>query len=148
MPNGNLERMLYSYNNYLNLLQRINIVLDVASALEYLHHHHPQVALHCDLKPSNVLLDELSLRQWVCEAHPSALLEIVDCNLLKDAFGNEKSSEDLISMSQCISSILELGILCSMDSPKERLAMIEVVPRLHKIKAVYLTTFPNDSNMP
>ena len=57
MPNGSLERWLYSHNN-LNLLQRINIIIDVASALDYLHHHHSQVVLHCDLKPSNILLDE------------------------------------------------------------------------------------------
>ncbi|ONK59109.1 uncharacterized protein A4U43_C08F3060 [Asparagus officinalis] len=58
MPNGSLERWLYSHNYCLSLLQRINIVIDVASALEYLHHHHPEVTLHCDLKPSNILLDE------------------------------------------------------------------------------------------
>ncbi|ONK59106.1 uncharacterized protein A4U43_C08F3030 [Asparagus officinalis] len=58
MPNGSLERWLYSHNYCLDLLQRINIVINVASALDYLHHHHSEVILHCDLKPSNILLDE------------------------------------------------------------------------------------------
>jgi LRR receptor-like serine/threonine-protein kinase FLS2 len=38
MSNGSLERWLYSYNYCLNLLQRLNIMIDVALALDYLHH--------------------------------------------------------------------------------------------------------------
>ncbi|XP_020257705.1 receptor kinase-like protein Xa21 [Asparagus officinalis] len=58
MPNGSLERWLYSHTYCLNLLERINIAIDVASALEYLHHHYSQIVLHCDLKPSNVVMNE------------------------------------------------------------------------------------------
>ncbi|KAL2638620.1 hypothetical protein AAZV13_06G123600 [Glycine max] len=39
-------------------LQRLNVVIDVASALDYLHHDCDPPVVHCDLKPSNVLLDE------------------------------------------------------------------------------------------
>jgi len=42
----------------LSLLQRLNIAIDVASALDYLHHHCETPIVHCDLKPSNVLLDD------------------------------------------------------------------------------------------
>ncbi|XP_040991712.1 probable LRR receptor-like serine/threonine-protein kinase At3g47570 [Juglans microcarpa x Juglans regia] len=58
MSKGNLERWLYSYNYCLDLLQRINILVDVASALDYLHHGQSESILHCDLKPTNILLDE------------------------------------------------------------------------------------------
>ncbi|KAL8482262.1 hypothetical protein ACS0TY_028424 [Phlomoides rotata] len=58
MPNGSLEKLLYSGTYYLNLVQRLNIAVDVALALEYLHHHHTFTVVHCDIKPSNVLLDQ------------------------------------------------------------------------------------------
>ncbi|KAI9074195.1 hypothetical protein K1719_043849 [Acacia pycnantha] len=58
MVNGSLDRWLYSHNYYLNVLQRLNIMIDVAAALEYLHHGSSTVVVHCDVKPSNVLLDE------------------------------------------------------------------------------------------
>ncbi|PIN01671.1 Serine/threonine protein kinase [Handroanthus impetiginosus] len=58
MPNGSLEKWLHSHNHFLDLLQRLNIAIDVALALEYLHLGHTFPIVHCDLKPSNVLLDE------------------------------------------------------------------------------------------
>ena len=32
--------------------------MNVADALEYLHHNNQGAIVHCDLKPSNILLDE------------------------------------------------------------------------------------------
>jgi LRR receptor-like serine/threonine-protein kinase FLS2 len=58
MPNGSLERWLYSYNYCLNLLQRVNIMVDVALALDYLHKGLSESVVHCDLKPTNILLNE------------------------------------------------------------------------------------------
>ncbi|KAI9077193.1 hypothetical protein K1719_040851 [Acacia pycnantha] len=58
MENGSLDKWLYSHNNYLDVLQRLDIMIDVATALEYLHHGSPTPIVHCDIKPSNILLDE------------------------------------------------------------------------------------------
>ncbi|XP_059277640.1 probable LRR receptor-like serine/threonine-protein kinase At3g47570 [Lycium ferocissimum] len=57
MPNGDLDYWLYSHNNFLDLVPRLKIMVDVACALEYLHKGHSLVVVHCDLKPSNILLD-------------------------------------------------------------------------------------------
>jgi LRR receptor-like serine/threonine-protein kinase FLS2 len=58
MPNGNLEKWLYSQDHCLSILQRLNIMINVASALEYLHYGYSIPIVHCDLKPNNILLDE------------------------------------------------------------------------------------------
>ncbi|RHN41098.1 putative protein kinase RLK-Pelle-LRR-XII-1 family [Medicago truncatula] len=58
MSNGSVDKWLYSNNYCLSFLQRLNIMIDVASALEYLHLGSSMPVVHCDLKPSNVLLDE------------------------------------------------------------------------------------------
>ena len=36
----------------------MNIVVDVAYALEYLHHHCQTPTVHFDIKPNNILFDE------------------------------------------------------------------------------------------
>jgi len=64
MTNGSLEQWLHprtpSAENQttLNIDQRLSIMIDVASALHYLHYECEQTIIHCDLKPSNVLLDD------------------------------------------------------------------------------------------
>ncbi|OEL28820.1 putative LRR receptor-like serine/threonine-protein kinase [Dichanthelium oligosanthes] len=64
MPNGSLESWLYpkpdkyGLKSPLNLGSRIMIAMDIASALDYLHSHCLPPIAHCDLKPSNVLLDD------------------------------------------------------------------------------------------
>ncbi|RHN41211.1 putative protein kinase RLK-Pelle-LRR-XII-1 family [Medicago truncatula] len=58
MSNGSVDKWLYLNNCCLSFLQRLNIMIDVASALEYLHHGSSIPVVHCDLKPSNVMLDK------------------------------------------------------------------------------------------
>jgi hypothetical protein len=63
LPNGNLDQRLHQHimedgeQKALDLIERLHIAIDVASSLDYLHQHKPTPIIHCDLKPSNVLLD-------------------------------------------------------------------------------------------
>ncbi|XP_076895984.1 putative receptor-like protein kinase At3g47110 [Bidens hawaiensis] len=60
MPNGSLHDLLHSSENIsgLSLPQIISILIDVASALDYIHNHCLPPVVHGDLKPSNILLDD------------------------------------------------------------------------------------------
>ncbi|PHT37590.1 hypothetical protein CQW23_21163 [Capsicum baccatum] len=58
MPNGILEKYWYSHKYFLHIMQRLSRMIDMACALEYLHHGCLSPVIHCDLKLSNVFLDE------------------------------------------------------------------------------------------
>ncbi|KAL3523123.1 hypothetical protein ACH5RR_015957 [Cinchona calisaya] len=201
MPNGSLEKWLYSHNCFLDVMQRLDIVIDVACAVQYLHCDYSTPVVHCDLKPSNVLLDEtmvahvsdfgiakllgqedsitftktlatlgylapeygleglvstkcdvysfgimvmevftrtspsnerfgetMNLKSWVYDSMPNELAYIIDANLLKA--GDKYFPEKL----DCISSIMKLALNCTIDSPRDRCNIQDVLVALKKIK--------------
>ncbi|ESR50768.1 hypothetical protein CICLE_v10033594mg, partial [Citrus x clementina] len=219
MVNGSLEEWLHPNREALknlNLLQRLSIAVDVASALDYLHHYCETPIVHCDLKPSNVLLDSeltahvgdfglakflpeatnnlssnqsssvgvkgtvgyaapeygmgsevstsgdvysfgilllemftgkrptnemftgnLTLHNFVKEALPERLAEIVDPVLLVEREEGEKSNANAhkqwtrsFSGKECLVSVLGIGAICSSELPRERMSMEEVAAQL------------------
>ncbi|KAJ9167373.1 hypothetical protein P3X46_022032 [Hevea brasiliensis] len=227
MGNGSLEKWLHpcaegeNQKRSLNLLQRLNIAIDVASALHYLHDLCGKPIIHCDLKPSNVLLDDemvahvsdfglaklfsinsnlslsqisttringtvgyvapeygmsgiaskegdvysygilvlemfserrptdemfkegINLHNFVKAALPKRLLQIVDPTLLPKEIANEECDDDATmevttNLRQCLVSMLEIGVACSMESPMERMNMADVMNKLHLIKKTFL----------
>ncbi|CAL5366260.1 unnamed protein product [Camellia sinensis] len=228
MVNGSLEEWLHPNCNEdlsneafkkLNLLQRLDIIIDVACcALNYLHNQGQTPIVHCDLKPSNILLDKdmtghvgdfglakfladpathdlsanetssvgirgtigytapeygmgsevsaygdiysfgilmlemftgkrptdemfkdgLSLHSFVKEALPGSVLEILDPIL----FQTEGEEEESFIMSEktveWLSLILEIGVNCSSELPRERTNINDVAAKLHFIKDTLL----------
>ncbi|XP_012441475.1 probable LRR receptor-like serine/threonine-protein kinase At3g47570 [Gossypium raimondii] len=234
MANGSVEDWLHPFDDMngskairnLSFVQRINAAIDVAHALEYLHHGCEIPIIHCDLKPGNILLDEkmvghisdfglakilsvntinystnqsnslglrgtigytppeyamgselstkgdvysygilllemftrkrptdesfkenLSLRNFVKAALPGRVIEIIDPILLQErakqgtvtniTFNKINLGNDIHL--QCLNSIFELGIICSADSPSERIDIIDVVSKLCSIRCKLLT---------
>ncbi|KAG2659819.1 hypothetical protein PVAP13_1KG341715 [Panicum virgatum] len=61
MQNGNLDTWLHHgpgvARKRLGLVPRMNIAVSIADALAYLHYDCGRPIVHCDLKPTNILLD-------------------------------------------------------------------------------------------
>eukprot|EP00253_Pinus_taeda_P018291 PITA_18291 len=215
MSNGSLEKHLYPNTNDNNgenacemgLKTRFDIAIDVAHAIEYLHHDSFVQVVHCDLKPNNVLIDEdmsghvtdfgiarlidetstepltstlslkgsmgyiapeygfgqpvstkgdiysygilllemltrkrptndmfsgdLNLHKWVNLAFPNSVKEVIDNNLLREVEGDEFEENNVFN---CISSLIQVGLVCSKDSPNERPTMRDVVMVLKNLR--------------
>jgi len=64
MANGSLDRWIHSNfdsengQRALSLSQRLDIAVDIVDALDYLHNGCQPSIIHCDLKPSNILLNQ------------------------------------------------------------------------------------------
>nr|XP_010905749.1 probable LRR receptor-like serine/threonine-protein kinase At3g47570 [Elaeis guineensis] len=89
IPNGSLEKWLrpeldgHHRTESLNLLQRLNIAVDVADATDYLHNNCQPSIAHCDLKPSNILIDnemvahvgDFGLARFMSKASTNSLVD-------------------------------------------------------------------------
>ncbi|KHN41761.1 Putative LRR receptor-like serine/threonine-protein kinase [Glycine soja] len=221
MKNGSLEQWLHpmtrsaEHPRTLNLDQRLNIMIDVSSALHYLHHECEQSIIHCDLKPSNVLLDDdmtahvsdfgiarllstingstskqtstiglkgtvgyappeygmgsdvstygdvysfgilmlemltgrrptdemfedgQNLRNLVEISFPDNFLQILDLRLIPIDEATTLEGNNLIlnaNMEKCLVSLFRIGLACSMNSPKERMDVVDITRELSQIR--------------
>nr|XP_008376279.1 probable LRR receptor-like serine/threonine-protein kinase At3g47570 [Malus domestica] len=96
MVNGSLDEWLHPTQTSietnerpqsLTFSQRLNIAMDVAMALDYLHHQCHVPIVHCDLKPSNVLLND----DMIGHVGDFGLARFLP-KTPEDGFGNQSSS--------------------------------------------------------
>lgn len=93
MPSGNLDGWLHpksqklTKSNTLNLAQRLDIAVDIVDAIEYLHNHCQPLIIHCDLKPSNILLAE-DMRARVGDFGISRILQESTCKRMQNSYSS------------------------------------------------------------
>ncbi|KAK2988248.1 hypothetical protein RJ640_000009, partial [Escallonia rubra] len=136
MPNESLEKWLYSYSYVLDILQRLDIMIDLSCAEYGLE---GSVSTSCDVYSYGIMLMEtftrkkptdemfagqMTLKCWVKESLPSAVIQILDRSLLR------KGSENSLAEVDGVSSILKLALDCAAESPEQRINMKDVLATL------------------
>ncbi|KAK2972173.1 hypothetical protein RJ640_029211 [Escallonia rubra] len=82
-------------------------------------------------KPTDEMFaGQMSLKIWVKESLPSAVIQVLDKNLLTRGGKNSLAKVD------CVSSILKLALDCAAESSEQRINMTYVLATLKKIKVV------------
>ncbi|XP_073146247.1 receptor kinase-like protein Xa21 isoform X2 [Henckelia pumila] len=223
MANGSLDKWLHNdhveeieceSSRNLSITQKLNILIDVASAVEYLHHGTNIIVIHGDLKPNNILLDEnmtahvgdFGLAKVISNIYPAyegssssmaikgtfgyippeygmsnsmtmqgdvysfgiLVLEMFtnirptddaalnghsslhhlmihalrsqEMNIVDQIFDLHEHTDQNMEMKikNCLNSVLEIGVACTMELPKDRMTMTDVVLELDKLRKVYL----------
>jgi serine/threonine protein kinase len=77
-----------------------------------------------------MFVGELDIRRWVHQAIPTNVVHVVDEQLQQDPAGR--------TLTDFLTPVLEIGLLCSHDLPDQRMTMRDVVPKLKKIREAYM----------
>jgi serine/threonine protein kinase len=80
--------------------------------------------------------DGQNLHNFVGNLFPDNLIKILDPNLVsRDAENNEILISSTV---ECLVSLFKIGLVCSMESPKERMNIVDVTRELIIIKKAFL----------
>lgn len=127
VPNGNLHRWLHpeidgdGQVSLLSLTHRLNIAIDIADALKYLHHNCEPSVIHCDLKPSNILLREdlsacvsdFGLAKLLPDPISKSLVESESSILIRGSIGYVPPGEVLLLLDDLINTMKQLLVYMS-----------------------------------
>ena len=87
--------------------------------------------------------DGLTPHEIAKMARPQKVMEIVDPSLLLDlkaSASNSRNPENYgAKIEECLVIIVKIGVLCSSESPSERMQITDVVAKLRAIRKIFLS---------
>lgn len=86
--------------------------------------------------------DGQNLHNFVENSFAGNLLQILEPSLVpkhEEATTEEENSQNLTpTVEKCLVSLFKIGLACSVESPKERMNMVDVTRELSKIRKAFL----------
>ena len=90
----------------------------------------------------NTLQDNLNLHEFVKATLPEQIIHIIDPILLREREDEEtvmnethiEGQNGRTKIQECLISILEIGVACSKEFPRERMSISTVIVELHSIR--------------
>jgi serine/threonine protein kinase len=84
--------------------------------------------------------DGLSLQKHVEMAFPEQIMDIIDAKLFLGIVGQDKmvAPENVYS---CLISVIQCGLLCSKESPKDRISIKDILKELKSAQMKLLGTY-------
>lgn len=91
----------------------------------------------------NMFNDSLNLHKFAKTARPEKVMVIVDPSLLLDLEARVSNSRnpknERAKIEDCLVAIMRVGVLCSVESPSERMQMTDVVAKLCAARKIFLS---------
>lgn len=92
-------------------------------------------------RPSDdMFVGELSLRSWTSAMLPHSVDQIVDSTLMR------REEKHVTEKMECVSLIFALALACTVESPKDRMNIKNVLTALQKIKLHFLSALKLESS--
>ncbi|CAL4964203.1 unnamed protein product [Urochloa decumbens] len=86
----------------------------------------------------DMLRDGLTLHYFAAASHPDKVMEIADSNVwLHDVVNTRNDTRHMTKIKECLSSVIQLGVLCSKQLPIERPSMNDAAAEMRAIRDAY-----------
>lgn len=106
----------------------------------------------CKKPTDEIFVDGLNLKKFAGAVYENRVMEVVDPKLIQGGHDAETTDSSSVNTSdsnstesdwqqrkeKCLEAIIQVGLSCAADAPRERLNMREALTKMHVIKETLL----------